>query len=72
MRYRSAITGEYVSEEFALANPDTTVSEEEPSSDEDRQAEIARLEAKLAASRGQPGYKDRTAAIEAELERLRA
>ncbi len=26
--YRSAITGEYVTEEYALANPDTTVSED--------------------------------------------
>ena len=27
-RYRSAVTGEYVTEEYALANPDTTVAEE--------------------------------------------
>lgn len=26
-RYRSAVTGEYVTEEFAKANPDTTVGE---------------------------------------------
>ena len=28
MRYRDAITGEYVSPEYATANPDTTVSEQ--------------------------------------------
>lgn len=26
-RYRDAVTGEYVPEEYALANPDTTVAE---------------------------------------------
>jgi hypothetical protein len=28
IKYRSAITGEYVTEEYALENPDTTVAEE--------------------------------------------
>lgn len=34
IKYRSAITGEYVTEEYALENPDTTVSEEVPDEDE--------------------------------------
>ena len=38
--------------------------------DEERQAERERLQAKLDASRGQPGYGDRLKAIEAALEAL--
>ncbi len=38
---------------------------------QDREAEIARLEAKLAASRGKDGYADRVKAIEARLAELR-
>jgi hypothetical protein len=30
MPYRSAVTGEYVTDEYAKSNPDTTVWEEEP------------------------------------------
>ena len=32
--YRDAVTGEYVSEEYAKANPATTVKETDPSPDE--------------------------------------
>jgi hypothetical protein len=70
-RYRDAETGEFVTEEYALAHPGTTVSEE-MMTDEEREARTELLKAKLAASLGQPGYADRVAAIEAELERLRA
>lgn len=28
-KYRDAVTGEYVTEEYALENPDTTVAEED-------------------------------------------
>ena len=34
VKYRDAVSGEYVSEEYALENPDTTVAETEPD-DED-------------------------------------
>jgi hypothetical protein len=37
----------------------------------DNQERIKQLEAMLAASRGRSGYKERVAAIEAELERLK-
>lgn len=40
-RYRSAITGEYVTEDFAKANPDTTVSETEEDSQRETDAERA-------------------------------
>lgn len=33
MPYRSAVTGEYVDEEFAKANPDTTVWEDQSEAD---------------------------------------
>jgi hypothetical protein len=39
---------------------------------DDKQERIKQLEGKLAASRGRAGFADRVAAIEAELERLRA
>lgn len=35
IRYRDAVTGEYVSEEYALANPDTTVRETERQAEND-------------------------------------
>lgn len=33
-KYRDAKSGEYVTEEYALANPDTTVGEEDPAADD--------------------------------------
>lgn len=77
MRYRDAITGEFVTEEYALANPETTVSEEEEGeAEQQRQQRLTQLRAKLAASMhaGKPmiGYKDRVAAIEAKIARLEA
>ena len=38
---------------------------------DEREAEIERLQAKLDASRGQPGYADRVKAIEARIAELR-
>ncbi len=68
-RHRSAETGEFVSEEFAAAHPNETVSET-VLSDEDREAERERLKGLLRASLGQPGYKDRVKEIEAQLAKL--
>jgi hypothetical protein len=77
MRYRDAGTGEFVTEEYALAHPGTTVSEtEEGEMEAARQARLEALRAKRAASMhaGKPmtGYKERVAAIDAEIARLEA
>lgn len=40
VRYRSAVTGGYVSEEYALANPDTTIKETEEVEDPGHPDEI--------------------------------
>lgn len=70
-RHRDAETGEFVTEEYALAHPGTTVSEE-VLDDGGREKQIRTLELKLAASQSLgDGYRDRVAQIEAELERLR-
>lgn len=42
-----------------------------PMTDEEKAAEIERLERLLAASEGEDGYRDRVAAIKARLEELR-
>ena len=34
VKYRDAVSGEYVTAEYAAANPDTTVREEDPSETE--------------------------------------
>lgn len=73
MRYRSAITGLYVEEAFAVANPNTTYAEgqKRPAVTEAmRESERERLNVLLRASLGQPGYRDRVKAIQAELDKL--
>lgn len=68
-RHRNAQTGEFVTEEYALAHPDVTVSETVLTDDE-REAERGRLKALLAASEGQPGYAAREKEIRRQLDRL--
>jgi hypothetical protein len=54
-RYRDADTGEYVTEEYALANPKTTVSETFELSDQDV-ADLAQLDAEPAGEPGEVNY----------------
>jgi hypothetical protein len=71
-RYRSAVTGLFVSEAFAKANPRETVAVGDDGPP-DHSKEIARLEFKLAASQSLgSGYSDRIREIEKRLAELRA